>query len=249
MKKLLIILLLLPAWAWATEKTINNDTDIIDTWIRSNAADSNFGTAVSNFIYDGSGIYYKYLIRIDNLNDSINVGNVIDSAKLYLFLAQDASSDKAVLWYGLYNNYWVENDTGSYEGGATYNDWSSPDSEWTTAGANCAYDDAPYNSWDDATCAVDSADRTATWIDSVLIPSAAVLGDTVIVSVGAWVDSAYQNDVSFSLIAVRPANTGSGVYFNSREQGDAEGGYKPYITVWYSKAPAPAGDKLVKILK
>jgi hypothetical protein len=248
MKKLLIILMLLPVWAWADSTVFNNDTDIIDTWIRSNQADSNFGSVVSSYIYDGGSIYYRYLISFQNLNDSINTGNVIDSAKMYLFLAVAAGADKAVLWHGLYNNFWVEDDTGSYEGGATYNDWSSPDSEWTTAGANCAYDDAIYSSWDDAGCDTDSADRTSTWIDSVLVPSAAGIGDTVLVYVGSWIDSAYQNGVDPSFIASRPPNTSSAVYFNSREQGDGEGSLKPYIVVYHTKAPAPGGD-LIKILK
>ena len=142
MKKLtLTLLVLLCSFSviWADSTIVEHSTLVEDTWIRSNTADSNFGSAVSGFIYDGGGIFYKYLIRFDDIADSVGDNATIDSAKLFLFISNDVSTDKGVLFYGLWNNNWVENDTGSYEGGATWNDWSSPDSEWTTAGVNCLF--------------------------------------------------------------------------------------------------------------
>lgn len=245
MKKILPILLLLPAMVWADSFKHDNDTDIEDTFIKSGPnADNNYGTSSLNYIYANAANDH-FLIRFANLNDSIGAGQTIDSAFLYTMITQDAGSNKTYRVYGMWNNEWVENDTGSSEGGATYNDWISPDSEWTTAGAECAYDAGNFDNYDDAGCDADSADRQSTYLCEVLVHADSVAYDTFKNDVGAWVDTCYQHSEDPAFI-FKMVTTSNALYIGTREQGSAAA--KPYMVVWYS-AEGEATTKLWKVLK
>jgi hypothetical protein len=235
MKKLLIILMLLPAWAWGDSTVFNNDTHFLDAFIRDDNPNTNYGSLASDFLYKTTPFDNHYMMLITDYCDSIGAGQTIDSARLYIICSSAPGGDRSIEFHGCWKPYWVEDQI-------TYNDWHTADSEWTDAGANCGINAGTFNhSSTDASCIGDSADITLDYIDSTLfdIPGMGT-DDTVSFGVGEWADSAYQNNENFS--GRLSLTVDGGFYMYSRE-----GTYEPYLVV-YHHASASA-DKHWKILK
>jgi hypothetical protein len=164
MKKLLIILMLLPAWALAESKSISNDTDIEDASMSSANPTLNYGGSATNAV-DGVAVNYERgLIRIKNLSDSLGVGATITDCGCSLYVSNESGSDVISAYRAL--KPWVE---GTQTGqaappGATWEDWDNDDYEWGTAGADNADDGGSDNSGDGS-----GYDRWATASGSITI--------------------------------------------------------------------------------
>jgi hypothetical protein len=238
MKKLLIILMLLSTWAWADSFNHDNDTDIEDTHGASANADVNYGSSPSISILESASADRRYFIRFANLNDSIGVGKVIDSAFIYIVLGQDVGGTGSYRVYGMWNNEWNESE-------ATWNSWhDANDSQWTTAGIACAYDAGDFTNWDDAGCDADSADRQSTYLCEVEAHTDSVADDTMKHDVKAWVDTCYQNSEDPSFL-FQMVTENQAIYFYTREAVTAN--REPFMVVWYSDVGATT--KIWKILK
>ncbi len=160
----LLTILLLASSAMAETFTFGNATDVEDAMIRSNNTGANFGARTEFSMFDNGSFYYRGLIRVQNVSDSIGAGATITAVicSLYNF----AGSGCTVYAYRVFKP-WIEGilDGGSPVGngkGTTWDDWSANNKEWATAGCDSTDDSGSDNSGDG-----DEADRQATEIDSV----------------------------------------------------------------------------------
>lgn len=155
-----------------TDFTLDNSTDIEDAYLAGGGnSDNNNGTNGSIRLADG---LWTFVIRAMNVNDSIGAGATFSyvACSLYQYDPEPIRIVDAS-YYLMWNpEGWVEVDTGSSEGGVTYNDWESPDFEWITPVVDCANDVGHFNTTDDGACNPGSGrDRKATAAGTVTLPN------------------------------------------------------------------------------
>ena len=212
--------------------TLDNDTDIEDARLTGNNTNANEGSNMALVTYQASSFNWPFLVKALNVNDSIGAGATFSyvAESLYCY---SHTSNAPIEAYGMWNPSWVENDTGSSEGGVTYNDWSSPDDEWITEGVLCANDDGSFNTTDDGACNLGSGrDRMATLADNPTVTGVGWYGFVIT----SWGQTAYDAEVP---ISVRHQKEGANdaTSFRSRESGV---GNKPFYVFTYTVAGAPA---------
>jgi hypothetical protein len=209
-----------PVWHY-DEFTLDNDTDIEDTWLRSWQADVNFGAAGNSFLYNDAGSVERYIIRAAHVNDSIGTGQEIDSAFWHIYITSHdgTPSDPYLYCYGVWKNQWVENLT------STWNRWGA-NLEWTTGGCDNASDNASFNAGDGT-----GADRTSAYTTTTLTGTGEIK-----INISSWMQTCYDSlEAVSALFHISASNDGE--YHDSRE-----GTNEPYLVVYYSAAGGGSGD-------
>ncbi len=210
-----------------TDFTLDNSDDIDDAYIAPGGANDNFGTAANLRLADG---VWDFVIRASNVNDSIGPGATISAAICSLYLYTVEPIARTISHYGMFKVNWVEVDTGSSEGGVTYNDFESPDLEWATEGVLCDNDLGSFNDEDNDACTAARADRRATAEgsqESVTDPGWMGFDFT------SWAKTAYDADKAMSLFLTTIGEGFSdGLWFRSRESLPD----RPFFTFVYTTA-------------
>lgn len=131
LKFLIYVLLLLsvtPLFSVQAEQLIiKGTTNVEDANIRSNAANTNYGTLTTISVAS----IFNTLIRVKNLSTLLPANATITSAVCSLYCTTN-TTDGYVYAYRVLKPY-----TGA---GVTWNDWVTTDFEWTTVGCNDAAD-------------------------------------------------------------------------------------------------------------
>jgi len=224
-----------------TDFTLDNDTDIEDATLHGNNGDYNDGNGWLITTYGVFSYNYSIIARASTaINDSLGTGATISSASIWVYEVYGTTAADIDV-YGMWKTDWVEDDTSHTEGGATHNDWESPNNEWATAGCNCAGDDGSFNSHDDGACKATGRDRMGTAESST--------------SVGAigwyelpfddWAQTCYDAGKPHSLWFQRQSSTG-GNNFRSREGGTNELYFQVY-TIRQAAAEVLIRDKSYRL--
>ncbi len=231
--KVILAILLSAGTAWAqTTFRLDNDTDIEDTYIAANAPNINYGTSAPIFVSAVGGTQKKMLFKFSNVHDSIGAGATITFAACSLRCVASNGDTGDVYIYPMWKTGWPEVDTGSGEGGATWDDWGSPDNEWGTEGVECAKDAGSFNNEDDGACTNARADKKETAIDSVINMTVGWHGWEVT----AFGQTAYDASEPWCFVFEEGATSGE----SSISPG--EGAYQPILVIIYTTDGVPAAS-------
>ena len=137
MKRLLFALLLLPCLAWPETKTLQNGYNIVDTWLDSLHATTNYGT-VDTLRATGSTSSFRscMLFAFPHLTDSAyfvadsSNGWVLDSVQFHIIWKSKTPTSLAA--------YFFRADKPLYPNNATFNGWYGADSTWGSTGCKNA---------------------------------------------------------------------------------------------------------------
>lgn len=193
--------------------TLDNNTDIEDTYIQANAPDNNNDAFNPMITYQTSSFNYALMFKALNVNDSIGPGATFSFAACSLYNSNH-TGDARHYCYGVWKPFWVEADVADDTGGVTWNDWESPGNQWTDPGANCAGDDGSFNSSDNPACNASRRDRMATAEDSTNVTGTGWWGWEVT----NWAQTAYDASVPISVRIQKEGADGADNY-HTRESG------------------------------
>lgn len=152
MMRWLFTLLILAASVQADSVIVSGETDVDDTYIYALSADVNYGVEDSLIAQQQFGVLRHIVLACLNLENYITYpGEYAIAGSLFVFPKEDGAGSNTDL-HAVCKPL--------YETDATYNDWHSPDSEWTTVGINTTCAPCSYNHGDGTGC-----DRTSTLVD------------------------------------------------------------------------------------
>jgi len=201
MMRWLCIFVLLAVSAQADSVVVSGETDVDDTYIYALDADVNYGTEDSLIAQQQFSILRHSVLSCLNLENYINYPTESAIAgSLFVFPKKDGAGSNTDL-HAVCKPL--------YETDATYNDWHSPDSEWTTAGINSTCSPCSYNHGDGTGC-----DRTSVLVDG---PNAHADASWL----GFEIDTSYFNGYlagTFDQLVFRmsmPSNITSGRFFST----------------------------------
>lgn len=149
---LFIFFFVLAVSVQADSVVVSGETDVEDTYIYSLDTDVNYGTEDTLISQQQFSILRHAVLACLNLENYITwPGEYAIAGSLFVF-RYNVGAGVNVNLHAVCKPL--------YETDATYNDWHSPDSEWTTAGIGDACDPCTYNHSDGSGC-----DRTSTAVD------------------------------------------------------------------------------------
>lgn len=239
MKKLILILLCLCSTAYGG-RYVFGTAACSDAWMRASTPYFDYNYGGSAFLYlNGSGIDNRgAVIRFADIWDSLSVdagGSItVESCSLRVYLYSGEAEVPTVVAYRMFKIAFVEGTgTGQDVAGVTWNDWSSDDYEWTSAGCNSTDDGGSDNSGD-----ASGADRKATAEGSVVINAG--VGYYNIPITTALLQDRFDTDAPLCLYLTRGGTNQYPVLYSS------ESASPPTLIVNYSLS-SPAANEDVKI--
>lgn len=189
--------------------------------------DTNYGSDTENYF---QGYYFQchYIIKFDV--SSLASTADISSAMLYLDCTTGNDGASRMCWIYRVFKPWTES-------GVTWNDWITPNSEWTTGGCGSASDAGVDNSGDGT-----GSDRKATFEDSYSWPPGSQndFDFNITTAVQSWVEGSWANNGLIVISNTAQSGGDRGFYnkfFYSSE--NATEANRPYVTIIYTDVAYP----------